>query len=84
MGLVNHCPQICDLPPEVLSQVLTHCTAQWWSIRQVNRCLKLAVAKEVRAIHIRPHSSSEVEAVDPPIHVSPQALQRQYPVLRQV
>ncbi len=44
MALISHCPQLCDLPPEVLSQVLTHCTAQWWSIRQVNRCLKLAVA----------------------------------------
>ncbi len=84
MSLSIQYPQLCDLPPEVLSQALTLCTADWWSIRQVNRCLKLAVALEVRVIHIRPRSGSQTEAVDPSKQKSPQALQRQYPMLRQV
>ena len=84
MSLSIQYPQLCDLPPEVLSQILTLCTADWWSIRQVNRCLKLAVALKVRVIHIRPRSRSHTESVDPSKQKSPQALQRQYPVLRQV
>ncbi len=76
--------QLCDLHPEVLSQTLTLCTADWSSVRQVNQCLKLAVALKVRMIHIRPQSRSQAEAVDPSKQKSPQALQRQYPVLRQV
>ncbi len=62
MSLSTQSPQLGDLPPEVLSQVLTFCTADWWSIRQVNRRLKLAVAMEVRVIHIRPQLGSQAEA----------------------
>ena len=80
----TRCPQICDLPGEVLSQILTFCTADLWSIRQVNRRLKLAAAMEVRVIRIRPQSGLRAEAVNPSKQKSPQALQRQYPVLRQV
>ena len=84
MSLGTQCPQLCNLPPEMLSQLLTFCTADWWSIRLVNRHLKLAVAMKVRVIHIRPQSSSQAKAVDPSKQKLPQTLQRQYPVLRQV
>lgn len=80
----TRCPQICDLPGDVLSQILTFCTADLWSIRQVNRRLKLAAAMEVRVIRIRPQSGLRAEAVNPSKQKSPQALQRQYPVLRQI
>ena len=84
MSLGTQRPQLCDLPPEVLSEVLMFCTADWWSIRQVNRHLKLAVAMKVRVIHIRPQLSSQAEVVDPSKQRSPQVLQRHFPVLRQV
>ncbi|DBA97730.1 TPA: hypothetical protein ACH3X3_012610 [Trebouxia sp. C0006] len=84
MSSSTRCPQICDLPQEVLSQILTFCTADLWSIRQVNRRLKLAAAMEVRVIRIRPQSGLRAEAVKPSKQKPPQALQRQYPVLRQV
>lgn len=53
-------------------------------MRQVNRCLKLAVDVEVRGIRIALQRGSGAEAADALDRKSPLALQRKYPKLRQV
>ena len=87
MSLGSCCPlcgQLCDLPKEVLSQIVGLCRRDFRAMRQVNRCLKVAVDMEVRGIRIALQRGSGAEAADALDRKSPLALQRKYPKLRQV
>ena len=87
MSLGRCCPlrgQLCELPKEVLSQILGLCRADFTAVRQVNRCLKDAVDLEVRAITVTLRSGSRAGAANAFKRKSPLDLQRKYPKLRQV
>ena len=78
------CSQLCDLPKEVLSQLISLCRADFSSLRQVNRCLKQAVDVEVRGITVTQQSGPRAGAANALERMSPRALLRKYPNLRQV